>query len=199
MRSKINLKNIFLLIFPPSWAVLLPSSRAGGWEWGSQSVHPTWSLLLLGERTWSPSPAPVGSLPSLHTLAHLGPPQGHKCFQQTCSSMDSSPQVPAPAQASHIVTAFFGHGPAPPGAAGASLHPCGVPWPSPWFSFPGGDRGISALVPGAAPAPSPALPWVSADLLLSHLLTLLFSRPSYSCTRLFLLKSMILMCPYHLC
>jgi len=78
---------------------------------------------------------PTGCSPSGTGGSSVGPPQGHKPCQQTCSGVGSSPrghkswQEPAPARAPHRVTAAFRHPPAPAwsplGTAGKDLLHCG--------------------------------------------------------------------------
>ena len=90
-------------------------------------------------------------------------------------------QEPAPARASHRVTASFGHPPAPawgpPRAAGGYLLHRGRPWAaggqpaSPWSSPRAAGESLSAPAPGAPPPPPSSLTLVSAELFLSHLLT----------------------------
>ena len=90
-------------------------------------------------------------------------------------------QEPAPARASHGVTASFGHPPAPawgpPRAAGGYLLHRGRPWAAggqpaaPWSSPRAAGESLSAPAPGAPPPPPSSLTLVSAELFLSHLLT----------------------------
>ena len=116
------------------------------------------------------SPAGSQVLPA-NLLQHgLLYPWGHRSCQE-----------PAPAWASHRVTASFGH---PPALAWGPLSR-GCRWISAplWTSmgcrgtacltmvFPMGCRGISAPAPGAPPPPPSSLTLVSAELFLSHLLT----------------------------
>ena len=130
--------------------------------------------------------------PSRTGCSSVGPPWGHKSFQETCSSMGSSLhrsagpcQEPAAAQTSHGVTASSQastcssvgllcglqvdlciHGSSIHGLQG---HSCFT------MVCTMGCRGIPAPAPGAPPVPPSALTLVSAELFLSHILILLFS------------------------
>jgi len=100
-------------------------------------------------------------------------PQGQKKGQNICYSVGSSSkshgscQKPAPAQVLHEVTACLRH---------IHLLWCGMDCRGTTcitMVFTMDCRGISALLPGALPPP-PALTLVSAELFVSHLLTLFF-------------------------
>lgn len=161
-------------------------------------------LLLLRERGWSPAPVwgpsqgtqvpprsphpvPAGPLRVPGASSRAAPAWAP--LSRACSPC----QGPAPAQAS---LSLPGHVPAPCGlllGLQGHLHPCGLPWPSPWFSLEA--TGASQLLPLLLPCRS-----VCRAAFLCQVLTLLCSRSNYSCSRPFcLLKPMIPRCPNHLC
>jgi len=135
----------------------------------------------------SPQTAPalvpsVGCSPSGIGCSSVGPPQGHKSCQQTCSSMGCSLPVSTGPGRSPLQRGL---------STGSCKHPCALarcpqraacgcvpPWTSMGYRgtacltmvFSTGCKGISAPVPGAPPPP-PSLTLVSAELFLSHFLT----------------------------
>lgn len=122
-----------------------------------------------------PPPAALGQKLGVLPLPQRGSPQA---FQQSCSSVGSSAQgstgpcmEAAPARASHGLTSFFS----------------GIPL----FQHRLLQGLQAALTPGAAPAPPSALPWVSAELFLSHVPNLLFSAPERVRKNFFFLESII--------
>ena len=142
---------------------------------------------------------PTGCSPSGTDCYSVGPPRGHRSCQQTCSSVGSSLHGATGPARSLIQHRLPTGSPSPSGAStcsGVGSSPC-----CRWISAPAltsmgaghscltmgcttGCRGISALAPGAPPAPPASLTLVSAGLFLSHILTPL-SRCSFCCTKTF--------------
>ena len=174
----------------------------GDGEWRLRSVRHTLSLPLLpphslpllqrgvspsGDSSPRSSPTwvlPMRCSPSGTGCSSMGPPQGHKPCQQTCSRVGSSFHG-ATGPARSLLQCKLPKGSQP--ASGILL--CGYSLSCRWISAPPwvsmgcrgtacltmvfitGCRGISALVPGAPPSPPPSsLTLVSAELFLSHCL-----------------------------
>ena len=129
----------------------------------------------------------TGCSPSGTDCSSVGPPQGHKSCQQTCSNVGSSLHG-ATGPARSLLQRGLPTGSQPPldtsfcSGVGSST---GCRWISapPWTSmgckgtacltmvFTTGCRGISAPAPGAPPPPPSSLTLVSAELFLSHILS----------------------------
>jgi len=120
----------------------------------------------------------MGCSPSGSDCSSVGPPQGHKSFQKTCSGIGSSVHgstSPGRSLLQHgLPTASFEHPPAlawgPPRAASGDLLHHGPPWAAGTACLTMvclmGCRGTAAPALGTHPPP-PLLTLVSAELFLS--------------------------------
>jgi len=192
------------LIFTTEFSTFSPQMMWGDWERGLWSIHQTLSLLLLpphGEDSSHSSTAPAcgpshekrssTNCPSVgpshkvqsfrNRLLHRGSPTGSQALPANllqCGLLSlwvhRSWQEPAPAQASHRVTASFRH---PPAVVWGPFHGLQVEICSTMdrhgtacltMVFIMCCRGTSAPAPGVHPAPPSSLTLVSAELFLLY-------------------------------
>jgi len=141
--------------------------------------------------------SPTGShvLPSNLFQCGVLSPQVHRSWQE-----------PAPAQASHWVTASFGHPPALHGVPSIGYRWGSAPsWRSMGCRYTAcltkvcsmGCRGMSAPAPGAPPPPPSTLTLVSAEWFLSHCLTPPFICSCCVCSSFFPFLNMLSQRHYH--
>ena len=154
----------------------LSCSRVGSLPWEKFSM----TKMSPSHRLWIPTNCYKVSHSSTGSVLQE-PSQGHKSFQQTRTLLQHRLPSGSWPPLRHPPALVL----APAGAVGASLHPqslCGLQGHSCLtVFFTMGFRGISDPEPGAMPAPPSPLTSVSAELLLSHTLTLLFSGHNYTC------------------